>query len=705
MGTSASMRQALEILRHRFFVSREIDEAEYDRLVGKLVSPLSPSERAELGVCATSVPATRPIDATTPVAPVAVRPLGPSGPRGGALMTAPGSRSELDLAPGAVLLGQWRVERELGRGGFGMVVLAEDLTLRQRQAVKVLDPVMVARQDLLERFREEVRSTRGLVHQRIVRVYDYREDLAEGLALFSMEFIQGTSVAELIAMRRDRGESVPVPLALAILRQVLEALQAAHAQGVIHRDVTPANILLAAGTADEILERPEVDPMVKLVDFGIAGALERSERREMSRVLGTAAYAAPEIQLLNVPITPAVDVYGAGAVAYELVTGRPPLGRYLDPSHYRSDLPIAFEKLILRLLEAEPGSRPTAVEAFRAVGTVLQLSAVAVPETKTTPIEVRPASAEKRSAPIEERPRMAETAQREYVQPDPEPDRAPPAPTRMKGMARLGLIGMGIALVAAWVGWRTLAPGGGRPIRSSASGEVSKLADSTPRPVSGTEVPSGAAKSASAETPGPVVLEVGAATPAQSERTVPTPSAAASPIASTSSPRAPRAPDRFLSKHTPCDSGTQGRRVAVLVFAPGSGLLVDLAERAKAQLVSDGLAACTPFRASDRAEKLSERLHQADGSVFAELGIRDVADWLLAARLLEDCGESDELEGVVSCRLGLDARLLSASTGNAERTFSVDSIGGGFSVGAARKQARERLAEALGKALHGITIP
>ena len=226
---------------------------------------------------------------------------------------------------------------------------------------------MVAREELLERFRREVRSTRSLVHPRIVRVFDYREDLSQGLALFSMEYIEGASVAGLLASARARKDEVPVPLALSILAQVLEALAAAHEQGVIHRDVTPANILLAGGTAEELLAAPKGDPKVKLVDFGIAGALERSELSQKSRVLGTGPYVAPEVLDPDVEVTSAADVYGAGAVFYELLTQKMPQGRFPDPSQLREGLDPGIDRLALELLASEPERRPKARAGSEAV--------------------------------------------------------------------------------------------------------------------------------------------------------------------------------------------------------------------------------------------------------------------------------------------------------------------------------------------------
>jgi hypothetical protein len=191
-----------------------------------------------------------------------------------------------NLKPGGVLLKQWKIIRELGRGGFGTVLEAEDLLLGRQLAIKVLDPAMAAQEELLARFRREVAVMRELAHPRVVRVFDYREDDTgdQPIALITMEQVAGCSVRRLINSSRESGTPVPVPLATRIFEQVLEALEAAHAAGVIHRDVTPGNILLAGGSADQLLQDPGRDPQVKLADFGIAGLAGRAEQSHKSRL-------------------------------------------------------------------------------------------------------------------------------------------------------------------------------------------------------------------------------------------------------------------------------------------------------------------------------------------------------------------------------------------------------------------------------------
>ncbi|MBZ5590537.1 MAG: protein kinase, partial [Acidobacteriia bacterium] len=180
----------------------ELDEAAHDRLVERVCAGLSAEERVRLGLTPTPAPVVSPRPSS------GVR-LGPSGPP-----TRVVSLAELELGPGTVLFEQWRLERELGRGGFGVVFEATELHLKRVQAVKILDPTMVRREELLERFRREVAVMRDLVHRRIVRVYDYREDPNQGLALISMEFVRGCALRDVVVAAKDRKKEITVFFAL-----------------------------------------------------------------------------------------------------------------------------------------------------------------------------------------------------------------------------------------------------------------------------------------------------------------------------------------------------------------------------------------------------------------------------------------------------------------------------------------------------------
>ena len=391
MPESQEIAELLRKLKSRL-IAGDIDEATYHRQREILLSDLTPGELAMLGLTpsgATPRPGT-PRPGSTGVSPRpsarpfgpggsprqvgpagSPRPLGPSGGRGGAIGTRLGeSLASLDFKRDDVIVGKFRVIRELGRGGFGAVYEAERVGLGKTYAVKVLDPAMVVREELLARFRREVIVMQSLVHTHIGRVYDYDERTEEGLALFAMELVKGCSAGALHQRMREQNQDVPVLLVARILHQTLDALAEAHRQGVIHRDVTPANLLLATDP-DKLLADPTGDPCVKLIDFGIAGLLERTELSQKSRALGTAAYVAPEVLDPNVEVTAAADVYGAGAVAYHLLTNALPLGRFKAPREHRRDVPEEFDELILALLETAPGDRPSAEDAHERLDDLL----------------------------------------------------------------------------------------------------------------------------------------------------------------------------------------------------------------------------------------------------------------------------------------------------------------------------------------------
>jgi len=359
MGRLDRIREDLDLLRRRM-VSGEIDSEKYRELRELLLGELKYEEYQELEL--------------TPPPNLRGR-LGPSG-----VVTHVPGMADLDLEKGEVLLEQFRIIRELGRGGFGAVFEAEDVHLGRNLAVKVLDPKMAARSELLARFRREVGVMRDLSHRRVVRVFDYREDSNQHLAMISMELIGGGSVRDLQVVARERGEEIPVGLTFRILSEVFEALAAAHAKGIIHRDVTPGNILLGGSSAEELLEDPEKDPGAKLVDFGIAGLADRTELSQKSRVLGTAAYVAPEVLNPDREITVAADCYGAGAVGYHLLTGELPLGRFPAPSELREGLPEGADELLLGLLHLVPGRRPAPGDAAVRAGELVERARVAAGE-------------------------------------------------------------------------------------------------------------------------------------------------------------------------------------------------------------------------------------------------------------------------------------------------------------------------------------
>ena len=271
----------------------------------------------------------------------------PATPKGdGAGISAP-----LNLAPGAVLLGRYRILNILGRGGMGLVYRADDLKLGQAVALKFLPPSLARDPENLTRFLAEVRTARQVSHPNVCRVYDIAE--AEGHYFLSMEYVDGEDLGTLLA----RIGRLPPAKALEIAHQLCAGLAAAHARQVVHRDLKPSNIMIdGRGHA-------------RITDFGLAIAPEDAKPGELA---GTPSYMAPEL-FEGKPATAQSDLYALGIVLYELYTGKHPWDRRpasesqrrqstrppSSPSHHAPEIDPAVDRIILRCLEKDPSARPS----------------------------------------------------------------------------------------------------------------------------------------------------------------------------------------------------------------------------------------------------------------------------------------------------------------------------------------------------------
>jgi eukaryotic-like serine/threonine-protein kinase len=205
------------------------------------------------------------------------------------------------------IAGRYRLEGRLGFGGMSTVHLALDLRLERQVAVKLLAEHLADDPTFVSRFQREAQAAARLVHPNIVQIFDSGLDEPSGRHFIVMEYIQGSSCAEIL---RDDGW-VAVEEAVSIIEQACEGLDYAHRHGVVHRDVKPGNLLRAR------------EGEVKLADFGIAKATEQSSITQVGSVLGTAAYLAPE-QARGEEAGPRADLYALGVVAYQLISGRLP---------------------------------------------------------------------------------------------------------------------------------------------------------------------------------------------------------------------------------------------------------------------------------------------------------------------------------------------------------------------------------------------
>jgi serine/threonine-protein kinase len=255
------------------------------------------------------------------------------------------------FAPGTLLAGRYRVVAALGRGGMGEVYRADDLTLGQPVALKFLPPHLADDPDRLSRFRKEVAVARKVSHPNVCRVHD----LAGGdqQPFLTMEYVDGEDLASLLR----RIGRVPPDKATAIARELCQGLAAVHEQGLVYRDLKPANVML------------DGRGRVRLTDFGLAAAAEDLSAAELCS--GTPAYMAPE-QLAGQEVTARSDLYALGLVLYELFTGKRAFtGTDRDtqpssPSRHLGGLDPAVERVILRCMERDPKDRPASALAVAA---------------------------------------------------------------------------------------------------------------------------------------------------------------------------------------------------------------------------------------------------------------------------------------------------------------------------------------------------
>jgi eukaryotic-like serine/threonine-protein kinase len=251
-----------------------------------------------------------------------------------------------------VLGNRYRLGERIAVGGMGAVYRAVDETLGRQVAVKALRRELAADATFLERFRREARAAAGLSHPGVAGVYDYGE--LGGQPFIVMELVEGETLAERLAA----GGRLPWREAFAVGEQVATALAAAHAHGLVHRDVKPANILLGR------------DGRAKVTDFGIAQAAQAATLTRTGMVLGSANYVAPE-QAKGGHVGPAADLYSLGCVLFEAVTGETPYrgGNAVaiatqhvsapvpDPRERQPDLPPEAAALITRALQKHPAGR------------------------------------------------------------------------------------------------------------------------------------------------------------------------------------------------------------------------------------------------------------------------------------------------------------------------------------------------------------
>jgi eukaryotic-like serine/threonine-protein kinase len=356
--------------------------------------------------------------------------------------TLPFSRATEPDVPGAPLLfaGRYETESRLGIGGMAEVLLARDNALGRRVALKLLAPQLAADPVFVERFRREATAIASLNHPNVIVIYDH--GVADGQPFIAMEYVPGSTLKELITA----GAPFSAAAAVRYASQVLDGLAAAHAVGIVHRDVKPQNLIVRD------------DGTLKVADFGVARSADETVLTQHGSVIGTADYISPE-QARGAPAGAASDLYSVGVVLFEMLTGRvpftgelpiaianqhvgtpPPPIRELNPA-----VPPLLARVVDRALSKQPAGRYGSAAEMKA--------ALTAPAAEPTPTMVAPAAHVPAGGPTQVMP--------------PPPTEVLPAPTRLAPVPgrrltrRQGLAALGAAVVLGGGAVLVLVAGGG----------------------------------------------------------------------------------------------------------------------------------------------------------------------------------------------------------------------------------------------------
>jgi serine/threonine-protein kinase len=266
-------------------------------------------------------------------------------------------------------LGQYTLEEKIGEGGMGEVYRASHALLRRPTAIKLLRPAGTG-ELALKRFEREVQLTSQLTHPNTIQIYDFGHT-QDGRFYYAMEYLEGITLEELVELDGPQSAARVV----ALVAQICGSLAEAHAVGLIHRDVKPANLMLC--------ERGRVADVIKVLDFGLVKPQMEKDDEKVSRadaIVGTPAYMAPESILRPDLVDPRSDLYAVGSVAYFLLTGRdvfegttvvevcaahlhtkpePPSARLGAP------VPADLEAIVMSCLAKSPDARPASADALR----------------------------------------------------------------------------------------------------------------------------------------------------------------------------------------------------------------------------------------------------------------------------------------------------------------------------------------------------
>ena len=267
------------------------------------------------------------------------------------------------LSPGTVLAARYEIIRLLGQGGMGAVYQARDHELERQVALKVIRADMVANPEILKRFRQELILARQITHKNVIRIFDLGQ--ADGIKFITMEYIEGEDLQSILR----RKKKLEPAEAANIIAQISRALEAAHAEGVIHRDLKPQNIML------------DKSGRAYVMDFGIARSLVASGMTQTGALIGTPDYMSPE-QAKGLPLDARSDLFTVGIIFYEILSGQPPFEsdttmgklwkRTSEPAQPLGELdqtiPLALCDIVRKCLEIHPQKRfASATELLRQI--------------------------------------------------------------------------------------------------------------------------------------------------------------------------------------------------------------------------------------------------------------------------------------------------------------------------------------------------
>jgi eukaryotic-like serine/threonine-protein kinase len=366
--------------------------------------------------------------------------------------------------------GRYRIERRLGAGGMSTVFKATDTVLERPVAVKLLAEHLADDEAFVARFRREALAAARLQHPNVVQVFDSGQDADSRRHYIVMEYVDGPSCADLLRERKRLGIEETVN----IVRDACHGLDYAHRAGVVHRDVKPGNLLVAAETGT-----------TKLADFGIAKAAEQTRITQVGSVLGTAAYLSPE-QAHGDEAGPASDTYSLGVCAYQFLTGRLPheyasltelaLKQQQDAvvpiTEYRPEVPRELDEAVRLSLERDPAARyASALEFAQAIDAGLHGERTAATERLALADDEATRAMEATSAtramprtgyaPAAEQPAPARTAAPAAARPRPDERAARRARARRRWGTLLALLAVLAAIAAVGVAVLSSDDGGG----------------------------------------------------------------------------------------------------------------------------------------------------------------------------------------------------------------------------------------------------